>query len=311
MMSKDLQKISFFLQTKAAETGASENTLAAYARDLKDVSSWCEAHKTSLMALSRTDIDSYFINLTSKRLASSTRARRLSVIKQYFLFCVEEGWRKDNPCLQIKGSRKVKKLPGTITLEEVEGLFEGAAKSGKTIFDRTRETCLMQLLYATGMRVSELMALPAAATRGNPNMIIVLGKGSKERLVPLSEPAKNAIRYWLDLRDGREELTIQKGRSRSPYLFPSSGKLGHLTRHWFYQKIKIWAAYAGIETERVSPHTIRHAFATHLLANGADLRVIQMLLGHADIATTEIYTHVLEDKLQTLVEDHHPLGKKP
>ena len=308
-MTEELETISSFLHSKAAEVGASPHTLAAYAHDLKNFLNWCKKRKTSLATLSRKEIDYYLIDLTSDGLAATTRARRLSAINQYYIFCIEEGWREDNPCYKIKGSGRIKKLPATISVKEVDGLLEGAAKSGKTIFDRTRETCLMQLLYATGMRVSELMALPVAAARGNPKMLLVLGKGSKERLVPLSEPSKNAIIDWLKLRDQKEELATQKGHPSSPYLFPSAGKLGHLTRHWFYQKIKVWAAYAGIETNRVSPHTVRHAFATHLLANGADLRVIQMLLGHEDVSTTEIYTHVLEDKLQSLVEDHHPLGK--
>ena len=309
-MTRDFEKISFFLHSKAAEVGASDNTLAAYSHDLKDLASWCNKRGTSLMALSRNEVDTYLIDLTSNGFAFSTKARRLSAINQFYLFSIEEGWREDNPCFQMRGAGKTKKLPATISLQEVDGLLEGAAKSGRNMFHRTRETCLMQLLYATGMRVSELMALPVAATRGNPNMLLVRGKGFKERLVPLSEPAKNAVKSWLKLRDQKEDLAAQKGSPVSPYLFPSSGKLGHLTRHWFYRKIKLWAEYSGIETDRVTPHTIRHAFATHLLANGADLRVIQMLLGHADLATTEIYTHVLDERLQRLVEDHHPLGKK-
>jgi integrase/recombinase XerD len=160
------------------------------------------------------------------------------------------------------------------------------------------------------MRVSELMALPVAATRGNPAMILVKGKGSKERLVPLSTPARDALAKWIVKRDQKDELSVKSGHASSAYLFPSSGQLGHLTRHWFYGKIKLWTTTAGIDPSKISPHTIRHAFASHLLANGADLRIIQTLLGHADVATTEIYTHVLDEKLQSLVEDHHPLAKR-
>ncbi len=152
------------------------------------------------------------------------------------------------------------------------------------------------------------MSLPVAAARGNPQMILVMGKGSKERLVPLSQSARNSLSDWLVERDLKEKLSLKSGRSASPFLFPSSGRLGHLTRHWFYNKIKNWALLASIDPNKISPHTLRHAFASHLLANGADLRIIQTLLGHADVATTEIYTHVLNEKLQSLVEDHHPLS---
>jgi len=197
-----------------------------------------------------------------------------------------------------------------LSLEEVDRLLDVAIHSGKKEAERLRDACLMQLLYATGMRVSELMALPVAATRGNPAMILVKGKGSKERLVPLSTPARDALAKWIVKRDQKDELSVKSGHASSAYLFPSSGQLGHLTRHWFYGKIKLWAKTAGIDPSKISPHTIRHAFASHLLANGADLRIIQTLLGHADVATTEIYTHVLDEKLQSLVEDHHPLAKR-
>ncbi len=308
-MNPDLNDIAIFLETKAAEAGAAENTLAAYARDLKDVSSWCLRRSTSLKELKRVDIENYLIDLNGKGLAPATKARRLSAIKQFFQFCVEEGWRFDNPSLQIRGRGKTKKLPKIMSVEEVDNLLEVAKRSGKTVSERLRDACLMHLLYATGMRVSELMSLPVTATRGNPKMILVVGKGSKERLVPLSQPARNALAEWLVERDLKEELLLKTGHSASPFLFPSSGRLGHLTRHWFYNKIKHWALLAGVDPNRISPHTVRHAFASHILANGADLRIIQTLLGHADVATTEIYTHVLNEKLQSLVENHHPLSK--
>ncbi len=308
-MSTDLSDVSLFLETKAAEAGAAENTLISYARDLKDVSSWCAVFSTSLKALKLEDIENYLIDLSNKGLSPATRARRLSAIKQFLQFCVEEGWRSDNPSLQIRGGGKAKKLPKILTLEEVDRLLEVAMGSGKTVQERLRNTCLMHLLYATGMRVSELMALPVAAARGNPSMILVMGKGSKERLLPLSQPARAALTDWLVARDLKEELSPKSGRSASPFLFPSSGRLGHLTRHWFYNKIKHWALLASVDPNKISPHTVRHAFASHLLENGADLRIIQTLLGHADVATTEIYTHVVNEKLQNLVEDHHPLAK--
>ena len=309
-MKTDLNDVALFLETKAAEAGAAENTLAAYARDLKHASFWCANRSETLRNLSRADIEAYLVDLSSEGLSSATRARRLSAIKQFFQFCVEEGWRKDNPSLQIRGGSKKKKLPKTLSLEEVDRLLDVAMHSGKNSAERLRDACLMQLLYATGMRVSELMALPVAATRGNPAMILVKGKGSKERLVPLSTPARDALAKWIVKRDQKDELSVKSGHASSAYLFPSSGQLGHLTRHWFYGKIKLWAKTAGIDPSKISPHTIRHAFASHLLANGADLRIIQTLLGHADVATTEIYTHVLDEKLQSLVEDHHPLAKR-
>ena len=309
-MKTDLNDVALFLETKAAEAGAAENTLAAYARDLKHASFWCANRSETLRYLSRADIEAYLVDLSSEGLSSATRARRLSAIKQFFQFCVEEGWRKDNPSLQIRGGSKKKKLPKTPSLEEVDRLLDVAMHSGKNEAERLRDSCLMQLLYATGMRVSELMALPVAATRGNPAMILVKGKGSKERLVPLSTPTRDALAKWIVKRDQKDELSVKSGNVPSAYLFPSSGQLGHLTRHWFYRKIKLWATTAGIDPSKISPHTIRHAFASHLLANGADLRIIQTLLGHADVATTEIYTHVLDERLQSLVEDHHPLAKR-
>ena len=308
-MNTDLSEFALFLETKAAEAGAAENTLKSYARDLKDISCWCALRSTSLKALEREDIENYLIDLRSEGLSPATRARRLSAIRQFFQFCVEEGWRSDNPSLQIRGGGKTKKLPKTLTLEEVDHLLEVAMGSGKTVQERLRNGCLMHLLYATGMRVSELMALPVAAARGNPSMIMVMGKGSKERLLPLSQPASGALADWLVERDLKEEQSLKSGRKKSPFLFPSSGRSGHLTRHWFYNKIKHWALLAGVDPNKISPHTVRHAFASHLLENGADLRIIQTLLGHADIATTEIYTHVVNEKLQILVEDHHPLAK--
>ena len=209
--------------------------------------------------------------------------------------------RADNPALQIKGPGREKSLPKTLSVEEVERLLQAAREHGRSKTDRLRNTCLMELLYATGMRVSELVELPVAATRGDPRMLLVRGKGGKERMVPLSPPARDALAVWLTVRDDAEEA--------SPYLFASRGKSGHLTRHRFYMLIKELAVVAGVSPEKVTPHTLRHAFATHLLANGADLRSIQTLLGHADVSTTEIYTHVLDERLKELVLEHHPLAK--
>ena len=181
---------------------------------------------------------------------------------------------------------------------------------GHTEFERARNRCLMELLYASGMRISELMSLPVASVRGKPKMILIKGKGSKERLVPLSNSAIDALGQWLKFRDEKEKLSIKAGLKRSNFLFPSNSKNGYLTRNWFFNKIKNWAIEAGVKGESVSPHTIRHAFATHLLSNGADLRIIQTLLGHSDITTTEIYTHIVNEKLKSTLEEHHPLSTK-
>jgi len=305
----DLQWISTFLDAQAADLGAAHNTLLAYGRDLKDVAAWLAARQIGFETASRDQIESYLIACDAEGLSRATRARRLSAIKQIYRFAFDEGWRDDNPAIQIKGPGRQKSLPKTLEVIEVDKLLDAARQSGRNLPDRIRNTCLMELLYATGMRVSELVGLPVTAARGDPRMLLVLGKGGKERMVPLSPPARDALAAWLAHRDKAEEAAVAKGAPPSRYLFPSRGKSGHLTRHRFYLLIKEFAVTAGISPEAVSPHTLRHAFATHLLANGADLRAIQALLGHADIATTEIYTHVLDARLSELVLEHHPLAR--
>ena len=223
-----------------------------------------------------------------------------------YRFAFEEGWREDNPAIQIKGPGRAKRLPKTLDIAEVDRLLDAARGSKR---DRLRNTCLMELLYATGMRVTELVSLPVSAARGNPKMILVRGKGGKERLVPMSPPARAALAAYLTERDTAENAARKNGKPPSVFLFPSHGKLGHLTRNRFFGLIKDFAVQGGVSPTKVTPHTLRHAFATHLLAGGADLRAIQMMLGHADVATTEIYTHVLDDHLKELVLEHHPLAK--
>ncbi|WP_235823763.1 site-specific tyrosine recombinase XerD [Actibacterium lipolyticum] len=298
--------IQTFLNAQAAELNAAANTQLAYARDLNDFSGFLEDNDTSFETTTRDDVEAYLIFCDAQGLSHATRARRLSAIKQLFRFAFEEGWRTDNPALQIKGPGKTKRLPKTLTVEEVDRLLEAAASESK---DRLRTTCLMQLLYATGMRVTELVSLPVSATRGDPRMLLIRGKGEKERMVPLSPPAREALREYLFQRDKTEERAKANGKKASKFLFPSRGKSGHLTRQSFYGLIKDLAVASGVERSRVTPHTLRHAFATHLLAGGADLRVIQTLLGHSDISTTEIYTHVLDERLKELVLEHHPLAK--
>ncbi|MBY6134539.1 site-specific tyrosine recombinase XerD [Nocardioides marinus] len=305
----NFQWISTFLDAQAAETGASQNTLLAYGRDLKDLSGWLEHRNLDFLSASQDDLEAYLISCDAQGLARATRARRLSATKQIYRFAFEEGWRADNPAIQIRGPGRDKRLPKTLDVSEVDRLLDAARQTGRSVADRLRNTCLMELLYATGMRVTELVSLPVSAARGDPRMLLVLGKGGKERMVPLSPPAREALAVWLQERDAAEELREAKGQPPSRFLFPSRGKSGHLTRHRFYLLIKELAVTGGVSPDKVTPHTLRHAFATHLLANGADLRAIQALLGHADIATTEIYTHVLDARLQELVLEHHPLAK--
>lgn len=306
---RDYRWISTFIDAQAAELGASPNTQEAYARDLQNFVDWCSDHSHALETLTRDEVEAYLIHCEAQGLAQSTRARRLSSIKQLFRFAFEEGWRDTNPAMMIKGPGRSKKLPKTLDVAEVDRLLEAARTTGRNASDRLRNTCLMELLYATGMRVTELVSLPVSATRGDPRMLLILGKGGKERMVPLSPPAREALAAWLKDRDATEAKKAKKGAKPSPFLFPSHGKTGYLTRHRFYALIKELAVAGGVSPAKVTPHTLRHAFATHLLANGADLRAIQTLLGHADVGTTEIYTHVLDERLSELVHTHHPLAK--
>ena len=306
-MSRDW--ISPFLDAQAAELNAAENTLLAYGRDLVHFDDWLARQGRDFSTASRADIEAYLVALDAEGLAKSTRARRLSSIKQLYRFAYDEALRVDNPSLKIKGPGRDKKLPKTLSMEEVDRLLEHSETHGRSAGDRLRNACLMQLLYATGMRVSELVGLPVTAVRGDPQLLLIRGKGGKERMVPLSPPAQAALAAWLVHRDaGEESARLENGAAPSRFLFPSRGKSGHLTRVRFFTLIKEIAVASGVSPEKVTPHTLRHAFATHLLENGADLRAIQTLLGHADIATTEIYTHVLDERLKRLVLDNHPLA---
>ncbi len=303
--------ISTFLEAQAAERGAARNTLLAYGRDLKDVAGWLTARSDDFASADQHRIEEYLIHCDAQGLSRATRARRLSAIRQLYRFAFEEGWRGDDPSIRIRGPGRDRRLPTTLELAQVDALLGAARETGRNTADRLRNTCLMELLYATGCRVSELVSLPVAAARGDPAMLLITGKGDKERMVPLSPPARVALAAWLAARDQAEAMKQAKGGGASRFLFPSRGKSGHLTRHRFYLLIKELALTAGIDPAGVTPHTLRHAFATHLLAGGADLRVIQILLGHADIATTEIYTHVLDEHLSDLVLEHHPLARDP
>ena len=303
--------ISAFLEAQAAELGAARNTLLAYGRDLTDFDAWLSNRSLGFAGVTKADVEGYLVHCDAQGLSPATRARRLSAIKQLYRFAFEEGWREDNPAVQIAGPGQGKRLPQTLSEAEVDRLLEAARCSGRNPVERDRNTCLMELLYATGMRVSELVSLPVSAARGDPRMLLISGKGGKERMVPLSAPAREALSAWLKRRDTAEAEKKAKGLPASRHLFPSHGAQGYLTRHRFYLLIKEFAVAGGVAPSKVTPHKLRHAFATHLLANGADLRSIQTLLGHADVATTEIYTHVLEARLSDLVLNHHPLSEKP
>ena len=306
--------ISTFLEAQAAEANAARNTVLAYGRDLSDFAGWAGRNGLDFATLTRAAVEDYLVSCEAEGLSKATRARRLSAIRQMFRFAHDEGWRSDNPALRISGPGASQRLPTTLSLDEVERLLDAARTKGRTAGDRLRNCALVELLYATGMRVSELVGLPAAAVRGDPRMILVRGKGDKERMVPLSAAARAALAAWLAQRDAdedkaRKDTARKAGLPPQRALFPGPGAEGHLTRQHFYLLIKDIAVLGGVDPAKVTPHTLRHAFATHLLAGGADLRVIQTLLGHADVATTEIYTHVLDEQLKTLVLTHHPLAK--
>lgn len=302
--------ISTFLDAQAAEHGAARNTRLAYGRDLKDVMAWLARKGQTFATATRATVEDYILSCDAQGLSKATRARRLSAIRQLYRFAHEEGWREDNPALRITGPGAAKRLPMTLTHDEVDRLLDAARTKGRTEGERLRNTALLELLYATGMRVSELVGLPVAAVRGDPRMVLVKGKGDKERMVPLSAPARAAITAWLAHRDATEDEAKRRGKPLSRHLFPGPGADGHLSRQHLHLMLKDISVLAGVDPAKVTPHTLRHAFATHLLAGGADLRVIQTLLGHADVATTEIYTHVLDDHLKSLVLDHHPLSRK-
>jgi integrase/recombinase XerD len=301
--------VALYLDMLAAERGAGKNTLAAYGRDLADFTEHLAGAGRSIATASTEDLRAYLGDLTRRGMTSATVARRLSAIRQLYRFLYAEGQRKDDPAAVLEGPKRVRALPKTLTLGEVDRLLRVA-----TICDpaaplavrlrAARLACLVEMLYATGLRVSELVALPASAARHDARVIVVRGKGNKERLVPLNDAAKRATAAYL-------ALLAQSGReAKSKWLFPSFGESGHLTRQHLARELKILAAAAGLRASQVSPHVLRHAFASHLLHNGADLRVVQTLLGHADISTTQIYTHVLEERLKSLVRDLHPLAQE-
>ncbi len=305
-------RIATFLDAQATEAGAARNTILSYGRDLSDFADWLAAQGLTLETVSRDRIIDYLARCEAEGLARATRARRLSAIRQLTRFALEEGWRDDDPAIRIEGPGKTQRLPKTLSQTEVTALLDAVPTTGRTEADRIRNRCLIELLYATGMRVSELVSLPVAATRGDPQVLLIRGKGGKERMVPLSGPARDALGAWLRVRDGAARDTplgkLVAGNG-ARFLFPAASKAGHMARKSMNDLIRDLALGAGIAPARVTPHVIRHAFATHLLEGGADLRAIQTLLGHADLSTTEIYTHVLDQRMRELVLNHHPLAR--
>ncbi len=305
----DFHHIETFLEMLSAERGAAPNTIESYRRDLSDFSASISKSGKSVVEVGADDIRQYLGELVDQGLAASSTARKLSAVRQFFKFLYAEGVRSDNPATVIDRPRLARPLPKTLSVEDVEQLLEHSrqqvttARPSKKI-GALRLNCLVEITYATGLRVSELVSLPITAATSDERFLFVRGKGGRERLVPLSEPAKQAMVAYV------RELNVKlAGRaSDQPWLFPSRGTSGHLTRQRFGQELKQLGTLAGIEARNLSPHVMRHAFASHLVANGADLRSVQQMLGHADISTTQIYTHVLDERLKQLVHDHHPLS---
>ena len=293
--------VEAFLEMLSAERGATRLTLLAYQSDLADFSRYLTGsaadHATS------ADLRDYFAAAARNKLAPRTVARRLSTIRQFFRFLVLDGRRADDPAAVLDPPRLGRPLPKLISEEETATLLAAARNWPGP--EGARLVCLLELLYGTGMRVSELVSLPLSTSRKNPRFLVVRGKGNRERLVPLGEPARHALHCYLEVRG-----SFLTGKAASPWLFPSRSAEGHLTRRRCGQLLKELALGAGIDPAKLSPHVLRHAFATHLLDHGADLRSVQEMLGHADIATTQIYTHVVGDRLQRLVSEHHPLTGK-
>lgn len=317
MTALDAARIEAFLEMLSAERGAAANTLAAYRRDLDDLRAFLKGRGLGVLEAGPADLSAYMARLAGEGLKPASQARKLSALRQFSKFLYAEGLRGDDPTAILDAPKKGRPLPKTMGVDQVTRLLDRAAQEAATAppeerLKRLRMLALVELLYATGMRVSELLALPARVLGEEGRFLVVRGKGAKERLVPLSRTAVTA------LRDYGAALAAAAGADPrlkdSPWLFPAASKEGHLPRQVFARDLKDLAVRAGLSPSMLSPHVLRHAFASHLLQNGADLRAVQELLGHSDISTTQIYTHVLEERLQQLVQTHHPLakqGKKP
>jgi integrase/recombinase XerD len=304
--------IAQFLEMKAAERGASPNTIEAYRRDLQDFARALAGTGGGLRSARPSDLTAYARRLANEGLASASRARRLSTVRQLYKFLVSEGHVAEDPTYNLSGPKIARRLPRTLSVGEIDRLIDTARSRidgsiGRERVRALRLYCLLELLYATGMRASELVTLPRSALKGDTRVLMVTGKGRRERMVPLTASAREALDRFLAVGEDAEDGVAPMLRTR--WVFASNGAEGHLTRQRLGQELKALAEEAGLDPERVSPHVLRHAFASHLLDRGADLRSVQQLLGHADISTTEIYTHVLDERLKRLVQEHHPLAK--
>ncbi len=310
-------QVDAFLDMLTTERGAAMNTRHAYWRDLADVSLYLRSKRNSDVNKATTeDLKSYLKDLAEKthvkganksKIAVRTVARRLSALRQFYRYLVSENSRPDDPTSTIESPKQGRTLPKTLSEAEVTNLIKTASTSGGA--ESTRLVCLLEMLYATGLRVSELVGLPQSALGEGNQFVLITGKAGRDRMVPLSDPAQKALKKYMDVRKQFIGSDEQRARQEK-WVFPSrTSDSGHLTRQRFAQLLKDLARAANIDEDRVSPHILRHAFATHLLSNGADLRSVQKMLGHADIATTQIYTHIVGDKLKNTVKDKHPLSK--
>lgn len=308
--------VDSFLDMLTTERGAAMNTRQAYWRDLADFSLWLrEKNKVEIVDATTDQIKSYLEDLANKihvkgeskgKIATRTVARRLSALRQFYRFLISENIRKDEPTSTVESPKQTRTLPKTLTEQEVDLLIKTAGQGGGA--DSIRLVCLLEMIYATGLRVSELVGLPMSAIGENVEFVMVAGKGGRERMVPLSDAAKRAMRNYIDVR--KQFIGPEDKGTQAQWVFPSkTSQSGHLTRQRFAQLLKDLADRSGMEHGKVSPHVLRHAFATHLLSNGADLRSVQKMLGHADIATTQIYTHIIGEKAKKTVEEKHPLSK--
>ncbi|MDO8910347.1 MAG: tyrosine recombinase [Phenylobacterium sp.] len=293
-----------FLEMMAVERAAAKNTITAYGKDLADASGYLAGRGRDLGDASAEDIEAYFAALGARGLSPATASRRRAAVRQFYRFVLGEGWRADDPSRRVDAPKRGRPLPKVLSRDEVDAII--AAASAKDGAQGLRIGCVVELIYASGLRISELTALPLAALARDPAYLMVTGKGGKDRLAPLNNAARTAVKAYLEVR----KTFLPKGDLANPWLFPSRGKAGRMTPRRFAQLLDEAAADAGIDPARVSPHVLRHAFATHLLEGGADLRVVQKLLGHADIATTQIYTHVAGDRLAQVVASKHPLSRK-
>ena len=305
----DPRLVEAFLDMMSAERGASINTLSAYRQDLLDFQGYLVAHEADAKHAARNDIKNYLAGLSRSGIAGSSQARRLSALRQFFGFLYSEGIRPDDPTTAVDAPKRGRTLPKTLSREDLDLLTETAAKGAAKSEEGVRLLCILEVLYASGLRISELATLPLAAIRSRENVLLVKGKGGKERLAPLNPSARTTIEAYLAVR----ERFLPRGERRhhaENFLFPSRSAECHLTRRRCHQLLKGLALEAGLDPDKLSPHVLRHAFATHLVEGGADLRSVQTMLGHADIATTQIYTHVAKDRLAATVASAHPLARK-